>query len=277
MKTYSASYRCNSSLLSILKETLSQLLVFRWQILLAVQTKIKVTYHQDVFGLFWSFLMPIVPMGVYMVLADIKVFNSSSEMPFVFYIAVGMTIWLLMADIMRKVMYSIKQDKSILTTTNFPVIVVMLSQLGEVIHDTLLRFLALLFISLYFKIDVSLVGVFYAFLTLIPLIFLSFALGMILSIFDVVIQDTRRVVGIVLRYGLFISSVIFPFPTDGVLGMINQFNFFNTYINAIRDFLFYGYVYDLEKLIFTILFSFILLIISIKIVYSVEYKIRAYL
>jgi len=277
MKIYSATYRCNSSLIIALVETLTQIFAFKWQILLAIRTKIKATYQQDVFGLFWSFVMPIIPMGVYMVLAHIKVFNTSLDMPFVFYIATGMMVWLLMADIMRKVMYSIKQDKSILTTTNFPVIVIMLSQLGEVIHDTLIRFVALAAIIIYFGIDVTPLGFLYALLAMIPAIVIAFALGMMLSILDVVIQDTRRLVGIFLRYGLFLSSVIFPFPTEGIFGTINSFNFFNTYVNAIRDFLYYGSFASLDILVYTTVFAFFLLLVTFKIVYNLEYKIRAYL
>ena len=40
----------------------------------------------------------------------------------------------------------------------------------------------------------------------------AMGLGMMLSILDVIVQDTRRIVLLVLRYGLFLSSVIFPFP-----------------------------------------------------------------
>ena len=277
MKIYSEKYRCNSSLITALLETISQVILYRWQIVLAIKTKLKATYQQDVLGLFWSFIMPIIPMGVYMFLAQIKLFNTSGSMPFVFYIAVGMSMWLLMADIMRKVMYSIKQDKSILTTTNFPIIAIMLSQLGEVIHDTLLRFVALAAIMLYFKVDVTLLGLFLAILTLIPAILIAFSLGMMLSVLDVVIQDTRRLVGIFLRYGLFLSSVIFPFPTEGIIGTINQFNFFNTYVNAVRDFLYYGMYEQLDVLIYTSLFSLFLLMVTFKVVYNLEYKIRAYL
>ena len=277
MSLYTSNYRCDSSLWVVLKESLALVKKFRWQILLAIKSKIKATYQQDVLGLFWSFVMPVIPMGVYMVLAEIKVFNTSEVMPFVFYIATGMSIWLLMADIMRKVMYAIKKDKSILTTTDFPIFVVMLSELGEVIHDTLIRFVVLGGIVYYYGIEISLGGVLLALIALLPAIMVAFALGMMLSISDVIIQDTRRLVGIFLRYGLFLSSVIFPFPTDGILGSINQFNIFNTYINAVRDALFFGHYFSDTLFIYTSVFAVVLLLFTLKLVYSIEYKIRAYL
>jgi len=277
MKIYSAKYRCGSSLFTVLQESFQQIIQYRWQILLAIKKRIQSTYQQDAFGLFWSILMPIIPMTVYMVLAHIKVFNTVKDQPFIYYIAIGMMIWLMMATIIQNVMMSIKREKSILTTTNFPIIASMISQLGSVLYDTAIRIIAVVAIVIWFGIDTSFTSVLLAILSLIPAIIFAFALGMILSILDIVIQDTRRIVDIFLRYGLFISSVIFPFPTDGILGSINQFNFFNTYINATRDILYYGATDNLSLFIYTSILALFLFMISLKLVYNMEYKIRAYL
>ena len=59
--------------------------------------------------------------------------------------------------------------------------------------------------------------------------------GMILSILNTIVPDTIKIFDIAMRYGIFLSSVIFPFPDEGALGAINQFNVFNTYINAFRN------------------------------------------
>ena len=277
MKIYSAKYRCGSSLVTVLRESFQQIIQYRWQILLAIKKRIQSTYEQDVFGFFWSILMPIIPMTVYMVLAHIKVFNTVKDQPFIYYIAMGMLVWLMMASIIQNVMISIKKEKGILTTTNFPILASMISQLGSILYDTAIRIIAVVAVVIWFGIDTSFSSIILAILSLIPAIIFAFSLGMLLSILDVVIQDTRRIVDIFLRYGLFISSVIFPFPTEGVLGAINQFNFFNTYINATRDILYYGAIENLSLFIYTSILGLILFMISLKLVYGMEYKIRAYL
>ncbi len=277
MKIYSAKYRCDTTLVKALKESFSQAKTYQWQILLAIRKQIQATYQQDVFGLFWSILMPIIPMTVYMVLAHIKVFNTVEDMPFIFYIAMGMLTWLLMAAIINNVMMSIKRDKSILTTTDFPVIATMLSQLGSVLNDTGIRLIAIVVIVLWFAIDISFMTVILSIFSLIPAIIFAFGLGMLLSILDIVVQDTRRIVDIFLRYGLFVSSVIFPFPADGILGSVNQFNFFNTFINGTRDILYQGTIENLSTFLYTSLFGLVLFLIALKLIYTMEFKIRAYL
>ena len=216
-------------------------------------------------------------MTVYMILAQVKVFNTVKDQPFIYYIAIGMMMWLLMSSIIQTVMISIKSEASILTTTNFPIIASMLSLVGSILNDTAIRIMAVTAIVIWYQLDVSFVTAVLTLLSMVPAIIFAFALGIILSILDIVIQDTRRVVDIFLRYGLFISSVIFPFPTEGIIGFINKFNFFNTYINATRDILYYGSTDNFSIFIYTSIVGLILMIISLKLLYTMEYKIRAYL
>jgi lipopolysaccharide transport system permease protein len=277
IKIYSAKFRCNSSLFTAFKESISSAVSYKDQIILAIRKEIEGIYKQDVFGLFWSIAMPVLPMTVYMILAHIKVFNTSSAMPFIFYIAVGMMVWLLMSTTINSVMMSIKKEAAILKTTNYPIFIAMLSQLGIVMFETVIRLIAVALIIIWFKIEIGLTNIPYTLLALVSVTIFSFAVGMILSILDILVQDTRRVVDIFLRYGLFVSSVIFPFPTEGILGFLNKFNFFNTYINTIRDFLFFGHTDILSTFIYTSIVGVILFLIATKLIYSLDYKVRAYL
>ncbi len=276
-KIYSSSFRCDSSIITSFKALLKQAIDYRWQIWLAIKKKIRATYQQDVFGLFWSIIMPIIPMTVYMVLAQIKVFKTVDTMPFIYYIAMGMLVWLLMATTIHSMVKSIKAEKSILTTTNFPIFPTLLSRLGEVLHDTAIRLVVVTIIILYYQIGIHISSLFLAILSLIPAIIFALGLGMLLSILDVVIQDTRRLVLLVLRYGLFISSVIFPFPMEGIAGSINQFNFFNTFINATRDLLYQGSIENPMLFWITSLIGVIIFLLATKLIYTMDYKIRAYL
>jgi len=277
MKIYSASYRCNASIFTALIALFQQAMTYRWQIWLAIKKKIHATYQQDVFGLFWSIVMPIIPMTVYMVLAQIKVFKTVDDMPFIYYIAMGMFVWLIMATTIHTVILSIKAEKSILTTTNFPIFATMLSQVGEVLHDSAIRLIVVAFIVVWYSIDITLGSLLLALLSLIPAILFAFGLGMLMSMLDVVVQDTRRIVLLVLRYGLFISSVIFPFPEWGIPGAINQFNFFNTYVNSTRDLLYHGHMNDPALYFYTSAVGLLVFLLAVKLVYSMDYKIRAYL
>ena len=277
MKIYKSTFRQEDGFFTSIKESLMEVFTHRWFILLLIKKQNKLMYQQDVLSLLWMIVMPLIPMTAYILLASIKVFNKVDEMPFVFYIVIGMFVWMLMSTIVTKVMLSIKKEKNILQTTRIPILVFMISKLGEVLFDSFIRFIAVVVLVLWFQIDVSLLSAALLFLCLIPIILISFAIGAISAILDMIVQDTRKVVDIFFRYGLFVSSVIFPFPTEGALGFINEFNIFNTYINSIRDLLYYGYISNLSTFIYSSVVGLILFVIALKTVYVFDYKIREYL
>jgi ABC-type polysaccharide/polyol phosphate export permease len=276
-KVYSAQYRCNASFIEALKALYLQAKEYRWQIWLSIKKKIHATYQQDTFGLFWSIVMPIVPMTVYIVLAQIKVFKTVENMPFVYYISMGMFVWLIMATGIHSMLLAVKSEKAILTTTNFPIFPALLSKLGEVLHDSMIRLVVVTMIVIGYNMDVTLTHLFLALLSLIPAIIFAMGVGMVLSILDIIIQDTRRVVLLALRYGLFLSSVIFPFPENGWAGAINDFNFFNTFVNASRDLLHHGSLHQPIVFFTTSVVGVLLFAFAAKLVYTMDYKVRAYL
>jgi ABC-type polysaccharide/polyol phosphate export permease len=227
--------------------------------------------------MFWAILIPIIPMTAYMMLAFIKAFNSSTNMPYIFYIALGITLWMFMSKVMRESMMAIKNEKVILTKTNYPIIAVVFSKIGEVLADTIIRIIAVISIMIWYHIYPDPISLILVCLLLIPIFFFALSIGLILSIIDTIIPDTRRLFDISMRYGLFLSSVIFPFPTEGILGYINQFNLFNTYINAFRDLIYHGEIFNVSLLLYTILFTILSTLLAAKITYYMNYRIRAYI
>lgn len=277
MRCYTPNYRCKTSLLRAFVELLKQMAEYRWQIFVSIKNSIYTTYKQDVLGVFWSIVMPLIPMGIYIVLAHIKVFKTVDDMPFVFYIAVGMTVWLLMATTIHTGMHSIKKEKAVLKTTTYPIFVALLGRLGEVLHDTLIRLVVVAVVVLIFDVDVTVWSVALFGISLLPAFVFGVALGMIFAIADLVVQDVRRVVTIALRYGLFVSSVIFPFPQTGLAAEINKINVFNTYVNASRDLLYHGVIKQPLLYSTTVAVTFALFLVAAKLVYSMDFKVREYL
>ncbi len=254
-----------------------QLYSNRSQILLSIKKDFKVKYHDTILGMFWAVLIPIIPMTAYMMLAFIKAFNSASDMPYVFYIALGITLWMFMSKVMRESMTAIKSEKAILTKTNYPIIAVVFSKIGEVVADTMIRIIAVIGIMIWYHISPDPISFTLGFLLLIPIFFFALSTGMILSIIDTIIPDTRRLFDIAMRYAIFLSSVIFPFPTEGILGTINQFNIFNTYINTFRDLIYHGEVFNVPLLGFTILFTLLITLLAAKIIHYMNYRVRAHI
>lgn len=254
-----------------------QLYYNRSQVYITVKKDFKVKYQDTYLGFLWAVIIPIVPMGAYMMLATIKAFNSSDDMPFVFFIAIGMTLWMFMSKVMRQSLMAITSQKAILSKTNYPIIAVVFERIGEVLSDTVIRVITVIIIMFWYHINTTLQGFFIGMLLLIPMLLFSISAGMILSILNAIVPDTIKIFDILMRYGIFLSSVIFPFPEEGVLGAVNQFNVFNTYINAFRNAIYHNEIFSSNLLLYSIVFTIVLTFVSAKLVHYMNYRIRAYI
>jgi len=274
--TYSSEEK-RVNFLQIFKSLFQQVYRNRSQIIITIKKDFKVKYQNTYLGLFWAIIIPVVPMGAYMMLASIKAFKTADEMPFVFFIAMGMTLWMFMSKVMRQSLLTINSQKGILSKTNYPIIAATFARIGEVLSDTAIRIIAVILIMFWFQVSTTIISFFIGMLLLIPMFFFSLAAGMVLSIFNTIIPDIIKLFDIAMRYGIFLSSVIFPFPKEGMLGIINQFNIFNTYINAFRNLIYYGEVFSVDLLTYTIGFTFLLLLFAAKLVHYMNYRVRAYI
>ena len=275
MQIYSRNYRCELSIIEALKLFFAQIFSYKKYIISSIYSEIKSKYQKETFGMVWSIILPIIPMSLYILLATIKAFKADDNIPHVFYIAIGLITWLLMSELIVATMKSIRKNKTTLLKSNFPFSVIYISSIGEVLFNMSIRMVVLIAIVLYFSIDIKFINVIYTLIAFIPIIMFSFGVGKLLSIIDIYIPDTKRLVDMFLRYGLFLSSVIFPFPTTGTLGELNSFNIFNTFVTSIRELLYYGHITNIENILICSALGIIIFIIAVFIFIKLEYKVRA--
>jgi len=275
MQIYSRNYRCELSIIEALKLFFAQIFSYKKYIISSIYSEIKSKYQKETFGMVWSIILPIIPMSLYILLATIKAFKADDNIPHVFYIAIGLITWLLMSELIVATMKSIRKNKTTLLKSNFPFSVIYISSIGEVLFNMSIRMVVLIAIVLYFSIDIKFINVIYTLIAFIPIIMFSFGVGKLLSIIDIYIPDTKRLVDMFLRYGLFLSSVIFPFPTTGTLGELNSFNIFNTFVTSIRELLYYGHITNIENFLICSALGIIIFIIAVFIFIKLEYKVRA--
>jgi len=76
----------------------------------------------------------------------------------------------------------------------------------------------------------------------LPFVIFGFGLGILLSFFSVFSSDVKNITTIVIRYGLFLSAVIFPLPTAGFVGAIVACNPLYHMIENTRNLLVHGFL-----------------------------------
>lgn len=270
---YHKDYLIFDSLITAWRKTIQEVLRNKWLIWVNFKKDFFSQYKQSGLGMLWSIILPIIPVSAYLFLGYLRVLNVRGEIPFQVYIISGMTFWLLLRGGIVSGMGAIQRDKNLLTRINIPLIVVILSRYGNVCADTLIRLIFLVFILFFYDMTPNFNIILVPFVVL-PLVCFGFGLGIILGILNSANSDIGNVSNIFLTYGMFASSVIFPMPTEGTLGLINSLNIFNHFIVGIRDFIVMGHFQYPELFGASSAIGICIMLLGVKWQYTVQYKVK---
>ena len=111
----------------------------RWRIWEAFKRDFRSNYADTILGKFWALVLPLVPIGVYVLLAQLRVVARSEEIPFVLYICLGVTIYGMVTGPIQDTIGAIRAQSALLSKTTVSVISVVLSKFGQLVWDTAVR------------------------------------------------------------------------------------------------------------------------------------------
>lgn len=273
---YNKDYLISDSLIVAWRKTIQDVWRHRWLIWVNFKKDFFSQYKQSGLGMVWSLIMPIIPISAYLFLGYLRVLNVREAMPFPVYIISGMTFWKLLKEGIISGMGAIQKDKGLLTKINMPLIVVILYRYGSVCANTLIRLVFLIFILFFYKIVPSLNIILIPFVIL-PLVCFGLGLGILLGIFNTANSDIENVSIMFLTYGMFVSSVIFPMPTKGALGLVNSLNIFNHLIVGIRNFIVLGKFQYPVHFVASSAIGLCIMFIAVKWQHTVQYRVKGLL
>ena len=247
---YSPAFRSDAGAVESVTALIKEIRNDKWRIWEAFKRNFRSNYAETVLGVGWSLILPLVPIGVYVLLASMRVVTRAEDIPFVLYICIGVTVYGMATGPIQDTIGAIRGEGALLSKTNVGVITVVLSRFGQLVWDTLVRLVAIVAIMVWIGVTPSW-GALLTPIAVIPLFVLALSLGLICGILNTVAKDIANIVGIIIRYGFFFSSVIFPMPTEGTLAKILLFNPFNTYVIEVRNLLVKGRIENLELFLIT--------------------------
>jgi len=253
-----------------------EVLFLKWQIWIGFKKGFVSSYRNTVLGFVWAVVLPLIPVSVYLILAQTKVLKSSDEIPFVPFIVLGMVIYLFVTGTIISVMNSLEREKHILKKVNYPISAAMLSNFGSVAFDLLIRIVFLIPLMIIYDVGWHSGFILLPVVLIVAFVF-SMGVGALLAITSVVLPDIKHLANLTVAYGLFVSSVIFPMPTDGLIGKINLANPFNTFVNSVRELVVFGRIEEPTTFVIWAVISALVLALACKVSYSMEFRIKEYL
>ena len=270
---YRPDSRSGVSILHAFKALLKEIHVFRSHIATIFMGDFKASYNGTVLGVFWNIILPLIPITVYILLVNLKVFPRYDGLSPSVYIAYNVTLWMLLTGLITRPMQVVFAQNQNTMKTSMPMSVAIASSFAQLSFDTFVRLILVMGLIIAFSQWLN-ANIFVFLLSLISGAVFCLGVGLFLSILNMVYPDINRVVGIALQYGLFLSGVIFPVSTLGPLAVLELTNPFNVFIRASRDSLFFGGYEHLDALLIWGGVSLVFLFIALRFFYVMEHRIR---
>ena len=246
---------------------------YRNQIWSVYKKNFRNSYHGTGLGIFWNFILPLVPLTVYLFLSQIKVFPSFDGVDRATYVVCGVTIWFVLTSFIQIPMSVVSSRTKEAMKTSIPLSSSIVSSFADLIFDTTVRIVFIIGMMVVMRLIPSAMAplVFGVFLAGF---FLFFGAGLILSILNAIYNDFSRVTDIILRYGLFLSGVIFPIGKSDLAVLLSNINPFAVFVSASREIVFDGYIINWIPLLLWSGFGLILFLIGCRLFYVMEFKLR---
>lgn len=272
-RRYLPDSRMNANPFGAIAAMVAEVWRFRSHISVVFAGDFRSAYRGTKLGVLWNIILPLVPISVYILLVNLRIFPPYEGLSPAVYIGFNVTIWMLLTGMITRPMQVVRQRTQEAMKTSIPLTASITSSFAQLTFDTLVRLCLVAGLVLWLG-PVPHVHLPFLLLTLCTGMAFCFSLGLILSIFNMIYPDIDRLTNIVLQYGIFMSGVIFPVSTMGPLAVLENANPFNVFIKSTRDYFFFGTHPDLNILLIWAGSGLLLTLIAGRFFYVMEHRIR---
>ncbi len=210
--------------LTLARQMVSDLLRSRelaWRLMVR---DISAQYRSSLLGFIWAFIPPVVMAFSFTLASEAQVFNpGQTELPYAAYVMLSTSLWQTFVESLNGPIQAVSTGKPMLTRVNFPREALILAKLGEVGFNFAIKLLLIITLFVIYQIPVGLTA-FLAPISLIHLVLLGTAIGILLSPLGLLYQDVPRGISLVTGFWLFLTPVAYTVPTSGRLETLVRLN-----------------------------------------------------
>lgn len=222
---------------------LTKLWAYRWQIWVDISKEMLADSRETAGRLLWVIGLPLVPLGVYLFLAQLRVFPAHDSLEGVVYVVLGATLWLLFTGLFLAPLNAIRGKGKVAGQSRYPLVAVIATAVGQAWIEFAIRLVlcALVLAAAQWPDPVGVLLFLPVALALSP-VFLG--AGVIVGVFAVASKDLAKLAPIAIQYLFFVSNVLFAMPTERIPQWFWWVNPFAFAIDSARWVLMFGTMPD---------------------------------
>jgi len=230
----------------------------------------SVRYKQTLLGPAWAVLTPVITVAAFMALSHSGVMSlGTSSIPYPVFAMVGLTTWTLFSGGLIGASRSLVQASSFISKIKFPREALVLSSQGTVIVDFFIRAVLTAIVFVWHGVQpqwtVLLVPV-----VLVPLVLITLGVGLGLALVNAVVRDIENGVTVVIGLLFFLTPVMYPSPSEGIVALLAAYNPLAVIIQSVRDLVFVGALSQPIELAVVAIFALALFLVSWRTFFMLE-------
>lgn len=207
---------------------------------------LKASVRQSFLGFLWHFIPALATAAIWIVLNNQKIVTLDNvPMNYPAFAITGTVIWALFTESVNKPLTRFTASKSILVKLNFPREALVLASIYDMLFSMVLKLLVLIpaLIAMGYTPELNWLV---AILSLLPLVLLGLSIGVLLVPIGMLYTDIGKGLSFVFQLLMYLSPVVYPLSTEGVIGLIHKLNPSTPFIESARS-SFGDYSYNLYE------------------------------
>ncbi len=258
---------------TLLAEIYNDIKVNRWLTWQLFKRDFITLYKQSFLGVFWIFVVPVVSVGTFTTLKSSGLFSVGEiEVPYPIYAVLGISFWQLFATGLIGSSNSLVKAGSMLTQINFSKKSLVIASVGQSIVSFIIQFSLAVLLYAYYHAVPSL-GILLVPVFVLPMLFFTLGLGFILALLNGIVRDIGNMVSLLMTFLMFLTPVLYPKPSSGLLASITHYNPLYHLISPARDLVISGRIAEASAFAVTTGVSCLLLVVCLVVFHLAETKI----
>jgi lipopolysaccharide transport system permease protein len=202
-----------------------------WQLM---RRDLKAQYRQALLGFAWAFVIPVANIAAWLLIHSAGIINTrGTGMSYASFVISGTILWSVFMDGLNAPLQKAMASKQMLAKINFHREAIILSGLGQVLFNSLVKMAVLLIALAIIGLSVT------PALALLPVFVAAFALlgtaaGLVLVPPGLLYADIGRGLPLVTQFLMFLCPVVYPIPNSGPARLIMNANPLTHLLEATR-------------------------------------------
>lgn len=176
----------------------------------------KAMYRQSLLGYVWMFLPPLATVFVWVLLNKSSLVNiDAGDVPYPLFVITGTVLWTAFNGSVMAMQEIIGSARSLLSKVNFPHEALIIAAFGKAILNSVIPTLLLLPALIVYGVRPEFSMLYFP-LGFLVIVLLGSAIGLLFVPIGALYGDVGRLIQMGLRFGFFVTPVIYALPESGL-------------------------------------------------------------